>query len=160
MGARPTEIDDMVQDVFLAAHRKGGYRAGPASPTTFLAQLALEANLAGRRRYRRWQSAHSDDAARAALGVSPLQPDAALAAARAARRLDEALASMDEDRRAVFVLFELQGESCDAIAAGLGLPVGTVYSRLHAARRTFRESVTRSARRDESPPRLAAKESA
>ena len=32
----------------------------------------------------------------------------------------------------------LEGESCEAIAAGLAVPVGTVYSRLHAARATFR----------------------
>jgi RNA polymerase sigma-70 factor (ECF subfamily) len=36
-GARGADIEDLVQDVFLTAHRKGGYRVGVASPTTFLA---------------------------------------------------------------------------------------------------------------------------
>ena len=39
----------------------------------------------------------------------------------------------------VFILFELEGESCDSIAAGLGIPIGTVYSRLHKARKLFME---------------------
>ena len=36
------------------------------------------------------------------------------------------------------MLHQLEGESCASIAAGLGVPVGTVYSRLHGARKAFR----------------------
>jgi RNA polymerase sigma-70 factor (ECF subfamily) len=53
---------------------------------------------------------------------------------------------MDAGHRAVFILFELEGESCESIAAGLEVPIGTVYSRLHAARRAFREHAARRAR--------------
>jgi RNA polymerase sigma-70 factor (ECF subfamily) len=35
------------------------------------------------------------------------------------------------------VMFEIEGYSCDEIAVELGIPIGTVYSRLHAARRTI-----------------------
>ncbi len=167
-GARGADIEDLVQDVFLTAHRKGGYRAGVASPTTFLAHLALEANLKRRRGESRWQRSHTSDATEATVGVGPSSPAETLAARESARRLQAALDEMDPGHRAVFILFELEGESCDSIAAGLGVPIGTVYSRLHAARRAFRESVTRSERRDEGEPRrrmhdatlLRAKESA
>ena len=154
LGARGADLDDAVQDVFLAAHRKGGYRPGAASPTTFLAQLALEANLKRRRGDGRRQTARSDQAALATIGAAPPDPSQALATKEAATRLQGALDAMDAGHRAVFILFELEGESCDAIAAGLGLPTGTVYSRLHAARRVFRESAARAERGDErAPPR-------
>lgn len=143
LGAREAEIDDLVQDVFLAAHRKGGYRPGAASATTFLAQLALEAHHGKRRRDSRWHAAQSADAARAASGSQPTDPSQALAAKRAAERLERALVAMDPGHRAVFILFELHGESCEAIAAGLDLKIGTVYSRLHTARRAFRAAATR-----------------
>jgi RNA polymerase sigma-70 factor (ECF subfamily) len=148
-GARGADVDDLVQEVFLTAHRRGGYRPGLASPTTFLAQLALEANLKRRRGDGRWQRAHSDEAVAATVGPLPADPAQAMAARDAARRLQAALDGMDHGHRAVFILFELEGESCESIAAGLELPIGTVYSRLHAARRGFREAVARSQRRDE-----------
>lgn len=59
--------------------------------------------------------------------------------AEALRRVQQALEVLDEAKRAVFILFELEGESCEAIAAGLNIPVGTVYSRLHKARKLFME---------------------
>lgn len=59
--------------------------------------------------------------------------------AEALRRVQQALEVLDEAKRAVFILFELDGESCESIAAGLGIPIGTVYSRLHKARKLFME---------------------
>ena len=47
------------------------------------------------------------------------------------------LDAMDLDKRAIFVMFELEEMRCPEIAAVLGVPVGTVYSRLHAARHQF-----------------------
>ena len=52
-------------------------------------------------------------------------------------RNQQGLDTLTPEKRTVFILYELEGESCDAIAAGLGIPVGTVYSRLHSARRDF-----------------------
>jgi RNA polymerase sigma-70 factor (ECF subfamily) len=154
IGVRGPDIDDAVQEVFLAAHRKGGYRPGAASPTTFLARLALEVDLTRRRRQGRWQAPMSDGLGHEALGAPPPDPTEAIAAKDAARRLQTALDAMDPRHRAVFILFELEGESCESIAAGLDVPVGTVYSRLHAARREFRESVARGERPDEGAPRV------
>jgi RNA polymerase sigma-70 factor (ECF subfamily) len=152
LGVRGPDIDDAVQEVFLAAHRRGGYRPGVASPTTFLARLALEANLSRRRRQGRWETARSEEVARAALGRSPADPAQAFVARQAAERLQASLDAMDAPHRAVFILFELEGESSESIAAGLSIPVGTVHSRLHAARRAFRTSAARSGLRDEGGP--------
>jgi RNA polymerase sigma-70 factor (ECF subfamily) len=152
-GARGPDLDDLVQDVFLTAHRRGGYRPGSASPTTFLAHIALEANLKRRRGEGRWRTSHGDEACGAVVGRAPTDPAQALATKDSARHLQDVLDALDAAHRAVFILFELEGESCESIAAGLQLPIGTVYSRLHAARRAFRERVARSARRDDRDPR-------
>ena len=143
LGTKPEEIDDLVQDVFLTVLKKGGYRPGAASTTTFLARIALEARLGKRRKDSRWLAARSSDAASAMVGNHFTDPGQALAAKQAARRLELALRSMDADHRAVFILFELHGESCESIAAGLEIKLGTVYSRLHAARRAFRAAAAR-----------------
>ena len=55
--------------------------------------------------------------------------------------LQAALDRLDDDKRAIFVMAELHGESVVSIAAGLGIPVDTAYSRLRAARKLFREAV-------------------
>jgi RNA polymerase sigma-70 factor (ECF subfamily) len=58
-------------------------------------------------------------------------------------RVQRALDSMDLTHRAVFVLYELEGESCEQIAEMLDVPVGTVFSRLHTARKNFQKMHTR-----------------
>jgi RNA polymerase sigma-70 factor (ECF subfamily) len=52
-------------------------------------------------------------------------------------RVQQALDTLDHEHRAAFVLYEIEGETCDAIAISFGVPVGTIYSRLHFARRRF-----------------------
>lgn len=127
-GIARDELDDLVQEVFLVAHRKGGFDPGPAKPTTWLAQIALRIAANHRRRKRPESGALVDDLVRGGATA-----DAAMAAARA----QAALWRLDEDKRLVFMLFELEGVACDEIAATLGIPVGTVYSRLSAARAAF-----------------------
>jgi RNA polymerase sigma-70 factor (ECF subfamily) len=152
LGVRGADLDDAVQEVFLAAHRRGGYRPGAASPTTFLARLALEANHQRRRQEGRWQGPRRDAAAHAAIGQPAADPGQALAEKNAALRLQAALDTMDPAHRAVFILFELEGESCGSISAGLDVPIGTVHSRLYAARRAFRDAVQGGSAGDEGPP--------
>ncbi|MFT3921815.1 MAG: RNA polymerase sigma factor [Myxococcales bacterium] len=138
LGARQQDLDDLVQEVFVAAHRRGGYLPGAASPTSWLARLALEARLADRRSHSRWQRTHHDDLAPQQLVASSAStPEYDLQTRQAALRMQQALDTMDPRTRAIFVLFEIEGQSCESIAAALELKVGTVYSRLHGARKTF-----------------------
>jgi RNA polymerase sigma-70 factor (ECF subfamily) len=143
LGARDADLEDLVQDVFMTAHRKGGYRPGPASATTFLARIALEARLQSRRRNVRWQRAQAEGLSAETVGAAPATPEGVLAMQRAAQGMQRALEAMDPGARAVFVLFELEGQSCEQIAAGLELKLGTVYSRLHGARKAFHAHVAR-----------------
>ena len=54
-----------------------------------------------------------------------------------------ALDEIELDRRAVFVLHELDGFTCEAIAQSLEIPLGTVYSRLRLARQDFSAKMRR-----------------
>ncbi|MBL8741956.1 MAG: hypothetical protein JNK04_12705, partial [Myxococcales bacterium] len=53
-------------------------------------------------------------------------------------RVGEALETIAPEPRLVFVLIELSGMSADEVARERGVPIGTVYSRLHTARKAFR----------------------
>jgi len=145
LGLPRGEVDDAVQEVFIVAHRRGGYAPGPARPTTWLAEIALYVASTSKRSQRRRHAEADDDAVSRAVSEANSPFDAAVHA-QALTRVQQALDALDLDRRAVFVLFELEGESCDEIAAGLGIPVGTVYSRLHAARREFQRTYERQSR--------------
>ena len=150
LGVRREEVDDVVQEVFLVAHRRGGFVPGPARPTTWLAEITLRIVQSGRRKLRRSREDADDDAIAAAQARKGSSPGEQVEASEALQRVQQALDTLDEGKRAVFILFELEGESCESIAAGLGIPVGTVYSRLHKARKQFMEA---HARLVESPAR-------
>ena len=138
LGIPESEVDDVVQEIFVVAHRRGGYVPGPAKPRTWLAQIALHvASVTRRSARRRRTQADEETVARAVTDRS--NPFDMAAATESLTRVQRALDALDDDHRTVFVLFELSGESCDAIGAILGIPVGTVYSRLHAARAGFRK---------------------
>lgn len=142
LGVESQDVDDLVQEVFVIAHRHGGYVAGPARPTTWLASIAIGVTSAHRRTRRRRPEHLTDDAGlnQTAPGANPAE---AAEAAQALRRVQVAIDAIGADRRGVFVLFELEGEPCDQIAAGLGIPLGTVHSRLHTARREFTAAMDR-----------------
>jgi RNA polymerase sigma-70 factor (ECF subfamily) len=136
LGVRNADLDDLVQEVFVVAHRRGGFQPGPARPTTWLARIAIRVTMAHRRTRTRHWGELDEDAVSTAVDADP-SPDSQAETAESLSIVQRALDSLDVERRALFILFEIEEESCDEIAAGLGIPVGTVYSRLHAARRDF-----------------------
>jgi RNA polymerase sigma-70 factor (ECF subfamily) len=142
LGARPGDLDDLVQEVFLVAHRQGGFTPDGGRPTTWLAHIAIRIASNARRTARRRPEQHDDDAM-AAERASGADPHQSAEVSESLVRVERALACLDLEQRAIFVLFEVEGESCDAIALGLKIPVGTVYSRLHRARKQFRRAYER-----------------
>ena len=136
LGAQGQDVPDLLQEVFLVAHRRGGFIMGSAKPTTWLAEIAFR--VASDRRKKTKRKLEDADTDSIALAAGPgATPGDAAEARQALGRVQQALDALTAEKRVVFVLFELEGESCDAIARALGIPVGTVYSRLHAARREF-----------------------
>lgn len=53
LGVGQSELDDAVQEVFLVAHRCGGFKIGEAQPTTWLAEIALRVASGQKRSLRR-----------------------------------------------------------------------------------------------------------
>ncbi|MEQ8459144.1 MAG: sigma-70 family RNA polymerase sigma factor [Sandaracinaceae bacterium] len=137
LGVPRGEMDDVVQDVFVVAHRKGGFTPGAAKPTTWLAEIALRVWSNRKRAKRRRPAEPGGDLALDAVSAAA-SPEQALATQRSLERAQRCLDGLDLDHRAVFVLFELEGERCADIAAALGVPVGTVHRRLHTARARFK----------------------
>lgn len=139
MGVPAAELDDLVQEVFMVAHRKGGYVPGPAAPRSWLAAIAVRIARAGQRTRQR-HAAPKDLAIDELLDDAPSHeqdPASQLETQRALVRVQAALSQLTDDQCATFVLYEIEGESCDSIAHVWQVPVGTVYSRLHVARRRF-----------------------
>ncbi|MCA9686700.1 MAG: sigma-70 family RNA polymerase sigma factor [Myxococcales bacterium] len=147
LGAMPAEIDDLVQEVFLVAHRRGGFvEDGRARPTTWLAEIAIRVASVSRRSKRRSREQPDQDTVAEARSRE-VDPGMAAETNEALNRVQAALDSLDEDRRAIFILFELEGEPCSAIAEAFDIPIGTVYSRLHKARKQFKDAHARVASR-------------
>lgn len=139
LGIAHDDVDDVVQEVFLTVHRLGGFEPGRASATSWLAEIAVRIVSTRRRSASRNRLVTDEDVMRAAEAPGASPHDVAELRSEL-ERVERALATLDVDRRAVFVLCEIEGQSCVDIAAGLGIPVGTVHSRLHLARKQFAAS--------------------
>ncbi|MEI8259346.1 MAG: sigma factor-like helix-turn-helix DNA-binding protein, partial [Deltaproteobacteria bacterium] len=70
-------------------------------------------------------------------------PEQVAAEQEARATLERILGDMDIEKRATFVMFEIEGLPCQEIAALTDVPVGTVYSRLHGARAIFEREIAR-----------------
>jgi RNA polymerase sigma-70 factor, ECF subfamily len=142
LGAARQAVDDLVQEVFLVAHRRGGYRPGAAKATTWLAEITVRVVSTHRRGERRQRVIPDEGALQGAVAVGPT-PDRTAEGRAMLALVERALDELDIGKRAVFVLYELMDESCEDIARGMSIPVGTVHSRLHAARRELQAAFAR-----------------
>jgi RNA polymerase sigma-70 factor (ECF subfamily) len=135
LGVPRSDVPDLVQEVFLLTHEKGGFEPrGVAKPRTWVAAIAVRKAAAYRRKRR--EQPDTDAAERRHAEGSPAD---AAEAREALARVQRCLDALDFEHRATFVLYELEGQSCAEIAEALDIPVGTVYSRLHHARRRLVE---------------------
>jgi len=133
------DAQDLVQEVLLKVQRGlATYR--PGSMQGWLARITTNAWLdTTRRRARRPTSALPDDPD-VVLPASGSAEDA-LAAARLPDDLEQALLDLAPEYRACVVLCDVAGWQYDEIADDLGIPVGTVRSRIHRGRARLRETV-------------------
>jgi RNA polymerase sigma-70 factor (ECF subfamily) len=139
-GLSPTDADDVAQRALVIAHQKLDDIA-EGSEKAFLFRTALF--LASKVHRARKRKPEVDLDAEEEPIDQGADPEQLLDQYRMRRRLDEVLAAMPADLRAVFVLFELENLSQPDIAAALAIPIGTVASRLRRARETFESVVQR-----------------
>lgn len=136
LGIPASHLDDAVQELFIVVHRRLREFAGRSSLKTWLAGIAW--HIASE--YRRHESRKGGGEPLPDTLVAPgRDPLGAAVHAEALRQLDTLLNELDDDKRVVFVLAELEQMSVPEIAQALAVNVNTVYSRLRAARMTFDE---------------------
>ncbi|AKU99500.1 RNA polymerase sigma factor RpoE [Labilithrix luteola] len=147
LGVAPPETDDAAQRVFLVIADKLP-NIEPSKERSFVFGIVMRVAANVRRDRATARQREAEDTETSDLPIDAPTAEAEVARAQARVRLDAILASMSEDRRAVFVLFELEELTVTEIAELLGLPLGTVGSRLRRAREDFRTAVARLHARD------------
>lgn len=135
LAGRRADAEDALQETFLAVHRALPRFRGEARLSTWVYRIAVRAAL--RVRARRRDGPAVDPETPGGGGAADLE------ARLEARRLQEAMARLPVEHRLVLSLFALEGLSHRHIAEVLGVPEGTVWSRLHAARRRLSEEMGR-----------------
>jgi RNA polymerase sigma-70 factor (ECF subfamily) len=140
---------DAVQQTFLLAWRELPRLRDPERFGPWLHRLLINACYEELRRHRRWATRVS------ALPVDgPGGPDP-MVSVDDRDTLDRAFGRLTPEHRAVFVLHHHTGLPLVEIADIVGVPLGTVKSRLHYATRTMRAAITADSRVDTTEARLA-----
>lgn len=130
-----TLADDLAQEVFLRAYRGLCGFEGRARFSTWLYRIAYNVYLNHRTRVRELAALPEG------FEFGAMAPETALSPARSdlRRDLDAAIAALPERYRAVVMLYYLEDVSYPEIAEILDLPLGTVKTHLHRAKRILRE---------------------
>ena len=148
LGVCATDLDDATQDVYVVVHRRLESFEARSTVKSWLFAIAMRVAKDYRQRAARQRSRHADDSELHLL-CSQGTPEESKVKLQAAEQVLVLLGQLDDDKRAVFVLAELEQMPAPEIATALGLPVNTVYSRLRLARATFEDGVKRLQAKDE-----------
>lgn len=141
-GVPPDDTNDAVQEVFLVVHRTlAGFEGRSSLPTWLYTICRSVARDRRQRAHRRLEVARPD----VLVNDVDERADAGARAEHNRRlgQLEAILVTMEPELRDVFVLFELEELTGEEISQALGIPLGTVYSRLALARKDFRLKVVR-----------------
>jgi RNA polymerase sigma-70 factor (ECF subfamily) len=138
MAGSAQEAEDLLQEVFLSAHRKLGSFRGEASLGTWLYRLGMNHCLdyLRGRQVRMGRATESLDAADAA---EPVAPAPAVPAAISRLDLERAISRLPDGCRAAFLLHDVEGFEHQEVASILGVSTGTSKSQVHRARMKLRE---------------------
>lgn len=140
LGVQPGALDDVVQEIFVVVHRRLAGFEGRSSLRTWLFGITLRIARDQRRSVAARPHEPLDIEHLSAPGPGPRE---ALEKAEAVALLYALLDELDEERREIFVMAELEQITMPEIAATLGLNVNTAYARLRAARQTFEAALAR-----------------
>lgn len=135
LGVRPADLDDVAQEVFVVLHRRHEeHSAERGSVRAWLYGVCLRRALHHRRTLARRPEVGLEHVPERAVPPS-------IEERRDARRLASwVLDQLDDDKRAVFVLFEIEGLRMKEVVEIVGCPLKTGYSRLEAAREIVRQA--------------------
>lgn len=142
MTGSPEDALDIAQEAFVQAFLKLATFKRESAFYTWLYRIAF--NMAASHR-RRQKPTLSVEQARESSGSEPVDPELGpqerAQRDERCRQVQEAIARLNEEHRAVLVLREIDGCCYETIAEILDVPIGTVRSRLHRARLQLRDEL-------------------
>ncbi len=131
---RPSDVEDVVQEVFLQVHRSLADFRGQSKFGTWLHRLTVNVVLMSRRAARS-RPVFAEPPAREPACPRSAPPDEEVGRLRRMAAFQRLLDRLPEKKRAVFLLHELEGMAPSEIAAVVDAPVLTVRTRLFYARK-------------------------
>jgi RNA polymerase sigma-70 factor, ECF subfamily len=145
MGAPDRDLEDLIHEVFIAFYkgRDGFDVSRPIKPWLFGIAFRVFSDFRRKAQNRYEIPSEPRDRASHKPGADDL-----LAARQRRDLVLRALETLDLDKRAVFVMHDIDGHAMPEIADALSVPLNTAYSRLRIARELFEKAVRRL-----SPPR-------
>jgi RNA polymerase sigma-70 factor (ECF subfamily) len=147
LGISGAAIDDVVQESFIAIHSKLHTVQRPESLRSWVYGV-VRRTASGHRRARRPEApSATPEKLEQSVGAALHTPLDAVEHNAQLELLHSLLAELDEPKREVFVLAEVEEMSVPEIAEALEIPVNTAYSRLRAARMAFEAGLSRRAAR-------------
>jgi RNA polymerase sigma-70 factor (ECF subfamily) len=152
MCGRRADAEELTQEAFLKALERIGQFRGQSQFYTWLFRIAANLTISHRRRSGRvrfqsltgpeeFEQSQADALTASMARRRNPAPEAAAMAAETQRRIMQALEELDDEFRLVVVLCDVEGMDYARIADVLGVPVGTVKSRLHRARCMLKEKL-------------------
>ena len=133
LGVPEADLDDLTQEVFIVVHRSLDRYEERNHMRAWLYRIAVRAASRHRRSQRPTSSLDSLDEKESDLKG----PEETVQDSQAREDFDRLLSVLDDERRAVFVLYEVEELSMEDVANVVGCPVATAYSRLRAARKAI-----------------------
>jgi|HubBroStandDraft_6_1064221.scaffolds.fasta_scaffold478040_2 RNA polymerase sigma-70 factor (ECF subfamily) len=133
------DVDDLVQETFITASRAATNFDGRSSALPFLLGIAVRLVRRRKRTFARLRALY--DAFAFVPSLPSRTPEESTSTAQQEERLRRAIAGLSEDRRIALVMVEYNGLTGVEAAGILGVPVGTVWRRLHEARNELRRSL-------------------
>lgn len=143
LGVRPADLEDVTHDVFLTVYRKLDVYDPDRPVRPWLFAFAYRAACDYRRLARHREEPTDDMPEREAVAA---RGDDILEQKEESALIHAALARIDLDRRAVLVAHEIDGTPMKDVAAALGIPLNTAYSRLRIGREELTAAVKRISR--------------
>jgi len=136
------DAQDVVQEAFINAYQSLDSFKGDALFFTWLYRIAVNTAISHRRKKRVLAriSGRKDDGLMEPVDPSDLsRPGYTLEQAEQEQKVHRAIARLSPEHRTVLVMKELEGQKYEEMAETLGVPIGTIRSRLHRARLELRE---------------------
>lgn len=145
LGVPDADLEDVTQEVFVVVLKKLETFAHRSSMRTWLYGIAYRCASEHRRRAHVRSEVPTEEPDAGAADPAQLE---SIDRKRARDQLDAILARLDDDKRAVFVFYEIEELEVSEVAEILGCPVQTVYSRLRVAREHVEAAARRLAARE------------